>query len=138
MTAFLDSNVLLYTEDAKAPEKRQVARECLIAALDKSAGVISTQVLQEFYVNATRKLGMTKAAARERVLLFASLTVVPVTPDLVLAATDLHQLQPISFWDALIIRAASSAGCATLYSEDLQDGAVYDGVRVVNPFRGIA
>ena len=138
MSVFLDTNVLLYSEDGDEPTKRDIARQRLREAFAEASGVISTQVLQEFYVNAIRKLGMTKTLARARVLDFASLTVVPITRDLALSATDLHQLQPLSFWDALIIRAAASAGCSTLYSEDLQDGALYDGVRVVNPFRGIA
>lgn len=137
MSAFIDSNVLLYTEDADAPEKCRLAKELLRAAFAEPAGVISTQVLQEFYVNATRKLGVSKAAARERVLLFARLKVVPISSQLVIAATDLHQLQPISFWDALVVRAAAAAGCSILYTEDLQHGAVYDGVQVVNPFRDV-
>jgi predicted nucleic acid-binding protein len=138
MTTFLDSNVLLYTEDADAPLKREIALRHVRAAFADPGGVISTQVLQEFYVNAVRKLAMTKPAARERVLAFAKLNVVPVTTDLIASAMEMHQLHAISFWDALIVRTAAAAGCTTLLSEDLQDGASYEGVRIVNPFSSVA
>jgi predicted nucleic acid-binding protein len=53
----------------------------------------------------------------------------------VLAAIDVQRLLGVAFWDALVVRAAKKAGCAVLYSEDLQHGRTYDGVRVMNPFR---
>src|SRR5262249_7126427 len=99
-------------------------------------GVLSTQVLQEYFVVATKKLGVEAEYARRKVELLSSLDV--VRPDVtdVLAAIDLTRLRSISFWDALIVRAAENAGCAVLLSEDLQDGEVISGVRIKNPFRG--
>jgi predicted nucleic acid-binding protein len=73
--------------------------------------------------------------ARRKIELIARLDVVPVQLDLVLGAIDLHRLHSISFWDALIVRCASAAGCTRLLTEDLQHGQLIDGVRVENPFR---
>ncbi len=134
MSAFLDTNVLLYADDRSAGRKTELARELLRRCMLERSGVLSTQVLQEYYVNATRKLGIEPAAARARIELYQALDVLSVSPALVLAAVDLHRLETISFWDALIVRAAEQAGCDTLYSEDLQAGRRYGPVRVVNPF----
>ena len=91
-------------------------------------------MLQEFYVNARKKLRLDGAAARARIEVYLGFDVVTVTPTLVLAAVDLNRLDSVSFWDALVIRAAEHAGCDTLFSEDLQAGRRFGPVRVVNPF----
>jgi predicted nucleic acid-binding protein len=135
VSAFFDTNVLLYADDADAGEKTAVARDLLRRALVDRSGVVSTQVLQEFYVNARKKLKLEGAAARARIEIYLTLDVVTVSPALLLAAVDLHRLDTVSFWDALVIRAAEQAGCDTLYSEDLQAGRRYGTVRVVDPFR---
>lgn len=135
MTVFFDSNILLYAEDDSAPAKRDVAQALLREALRTGTGVLSTQVLQEYFVNATRKLGVSPALAQERTRLYRRMDVVIVRPELIDAAIDLHRLEPVSFWDALILRAAADARCSVLYTEDLQHGRVFDGVRVVDPFR---
>jgi predicted nucleic acid-binding protein len=96
--------------------------------------VVSTQVLQEYFVAATTKLGLSPAVARENVERFARLDVVLVRPELILGAIDLHQLNKVSFWDALVVRCASATSCSVLLSEDLNHGQVIDGVRVENPF----
>jgi len=134
MSAFVDSNILIYADDADAGAKTEVARALLRRAMTERTGVVSTQVLQEYYVNARKKLRMDGAAARARVELYLAFDVVTISPALVLAAVDLHRLDSVSFWDALIIRAAEQAGCDTLYSEDLQAGKRFGCVRVVNPF----
>ena len=134
MSAFIDTNVLLYADDQSAGPKTDVARSLLRRCMIERTGVLSTQVLQEYYVNATKKLGLEPVAARARIELYQALDVISITPALVLAAVDLHRLETISFWDALIVRAAEQAGCDTLYSEDLQAGRRYGPVRVVNPF----
>lgn len=131
---FLDTNVLVYADDASAGKKRDQAREVLRALVSSSSAVLSTQVLQEFFVIATKKLGITPEIARRKVELFSQLDVVHVRPELILGAIDLHRLHKVSFWDALILRCASSAGCARLLSEDLNAGQVIDGVRIDNPF----
>lgn len=133
---FLDTNVLVYADDLDAGKKREVAREILREALSSHTGVVSTQVLQEFFVIATRKLGGDAATARRKVELLSNLDLVLVRLDLILGAIDLHRLHQISFWDALIIRCASAAGCTRLISEDMHHGQVLDGVRIENPFLG--
>ena len=130
---FADTNVLVYAVDGGDPRRQRVARD-LIAAEGTSL-VISTQVLVEFYSAATRRLKLRKEDARRHLQNFARLCVVPTDAALVLGASDVHQIHELSWFDALIVRSASSAGCSVLYSEDLSHGAVYEGVRVVNPFR---
>jgi predicted nucleic acid-binding protein len=97
-------------------------------------GVVSTQVLQEYFNTATQKLRLDHDLARRRVELIASLNVVQVDPPLILTAIDLHRLHRLSFWDALILQAATAAGCRELLSEDMQPGFRHGGVEVVNPF----
>ena len=132
---FLDTNVLVYADDLDAAVKRRRAREILRDAVRSGDGVVSTQVLQEFFVISTRKLGVEPGVARRKVELLAEMDVVRIDLRLILAAIDLHRLESISFWDALVVRAAVAAGCRTLLTEDLQHGQVINGVRVENPFR---
>lgn len=134
MSAFFDTNILIYADDADAGAKTGIARDLLRRRLVDGTGVLSTQVLQEFYVNARKKLKMDGAATRARIEVYLAFDVVTVTPSLLLAAVDLHRLDSVSFWDALIIRAAEHAACDTLYSEDLQAYRRCGTVRVVNPF----
>lgn len=132
---FLDTNILVYADDLDAGEKRERARRILREALSSHAGVVSTQVLQEFFVIATRKLGVDAAIARRKVELLSRLDLVLVRLDLILGAIDLHRLHQLSFWDALVVKCASAAGCSRLIAEDLQHGQVLDGVRIEDPFR---
>jgi predicted nucleic acid-binding protein len=133
--SFLDTNVLVYADDKGAPARRRRALELVAEHLRAGTGVVSLQVLQEYFVAATRRLGVDPATARRKVELLSELDVaVPDVSD-VLAAIDLHRLHGFSFWDALIFRTAKQAGCTVLYSEDFQDRRELDGVRVVNPFR---
>ncbi len=131
---FLDTNVLLYAEDADAGEKRVRAQEIVAGAIANGTGVISTQVLQEYFVVATRKLGLAAEIAQRKVELLAALTVVTLEVSHVLEAIKLHRLYQLSFWDALILHAAKTAGCGRLMTEDLQDGQIVEGVQIVNPF----
>jgi len=98
--------------------------------------VISTQVLQEFHVAATTKLGVDPLAAKAVMRAFSAFETVQISAQLVEDAVDCSVLNRISFWDALIVVAAASAGCTTLYSEDLQAGRDFHGLKVVNPFSG--
>ena len=132
---FIDTNVLVYADDASAAAKRTRALELLAELTRESRAVVSTQVLQEYFVVATRKLGVSPEMARRKVEALSRLDVVLVRPELVLAAIDLHRLHSISFWDALILRAAAASNCTRVLSEDLQHGQTLDGVRIENPFR---
>ncbi|MBK6847437.1 MAG: PIN domain-containing protein [Proteobacteria bacterium] len=131
---FIDTNVLIYADDAAAGLKRERARAVLRRLIGASQAVVSTQVLQEFFVIATKKLGVPADLARRKVERLAQLEVVLVRPELILGAIDLHRLHGISFWDALVLRSASAAGCTRVLTEDLNAGQVIDGVRVENPF----
>ena len=131
---FVDTNVFVYADDDDSAHKRERARAVLAELIPDNRAVISTQIMQEFFVVATRKLGIPKERARRRVEALARLNVVLVRPELVLSAIDLHRLHSLSFWDALVIRSAASAGCARLLSEDLQHGQEIDSVRIENPF----
>lgn len=132
--SFLDTNVLVYADAADAPDKRARAAALIAQHLRDGSGVISTQVLHEFVNAALRKLLLPLDLVRERVRLFSRFETVAASPAAVLDALDLHALHRLSFWDALIVQAASDSGCAQLLTEDLQAGAVIAGVRVVNPF----
>lgn len=131
---FIDTNIFVYADDLAAKTKRPRAREVLSTLIRERRAVVSTQVMQEYFVSALRKLGMTAERARTRVEALRRLDVVVIRPELVLGAIDLHRLQSLSFWDALIVKSASAAGCARLLSEDLNSGQVIDGVTIENPF----
>lgn len=134
---FVDTNVLVYLFDRDAPDKQQRAREILASTGETL--VLSTQVLQEFYVAVTRKLAtpLPAAEAESAVRDLASLDVVVVDVPLIQAAVATARTSKLAFWDALIIEAARSGGCTRLISEDLQDGQTFGSVRVENPFAGL-
>jgi predicted nucleic acid-binding protein len=134
--SFLDTNILLYCDDRADLRKQAIAVKSWTQLRRSGEGVISVQVLQEYFLNATRKLNLDPALARRRVEQHAQFQVVIPSVPLVLAAIDLTRLIQISFWDALIVEAARSASCEQLLSEDLQHGQIISGVRVVNPFAG--
>jgi predicted nucleic acid-binding protein len=133
--SFLDTNVLVYADDRAAPAKQRRAIELVAEHRRAGTGVVSMQVLQEYFVAVTRKLGVDPGVARRKVELLSELDV--ATPDLgdVLAAIDLHRLHGFPFWDALVLRAAKQSGCTVLLTEDFQDRREIDGIRIVNPFR---
>jgi predicted nucleic acid-binding protein len=133
--SFFDSNILAYTDDHDAPAKRTRALDLFEDARLGRWGVVSTQVLQEYFVTATKKLGVPATTARRKVELFSRLDLILLDLPDILGAIDLHRLHRLGFWDALIIRAAKRAGCVEVLSEDLQHGFQVDGVRIVNPFR---
>jgi predicted nucleic acid-binding protein len=109
--SFFDTNVLLYADDESAPAKQRRSRDLVAEHRRAGTGVVSLQVLQEHFVNVTRKLGVDPRIARRKLELLAELDVaVPQVPD-VLAAIDMHRLHGFSFWDALILRSAQQAGC---------------------------
>jgi predicted nucleic acid-binding protein len=134
---FFDTNVLVYLFDADAPGKQSLARDALRRGHERGAVVISTQVLQEFFVTVTRKLARPLPAREAEAALrgLMELSVVQIDPDLILAAAVSSRRDRISFWDALILAAASAAGCEEVFSEDLQHGQSFGGVRIANPLR---
>ncbi len=133
--SFFDTNVLVYADDSAAPAKQHRAVDLVAEHRREGTGVVSLQVLQEYFVTVTRKLKVDVRVARRKVELLAEFDVAAPEVADVLAAIDLHRLHSFSFWDALVVRAAGQTGCRILFSEDLQEGQEIDGVRVVNPFR---
>ncbi|MCL2780483.1 MAG: PIN domain-containing protein [Actinomycetia bacterium] len=133
---FVDTNVLLYAYDASAGARHERAL-ALVSRLGRArTGVLSVQVLQEFYVNAVGKIAepLTPEAARERLRVLSRWTVhAPLAHD-VLAAAELAARYQLSFWDAMIVRSASASGCDTLWTEDLNAGQRIAGVAIRNPF----
>jgi predicted nucleic acid-binding protein len=131
---FLDSNILLYCDDSDYPSKQVRAVELVVEHQRLKTGVVSIQVLQEYFVNATRKLGIDLSLARQKVEIYTRFHVVEPTAGDILAAIDLHRLERLSYWDSMIIYCAKRAGCREVLTEDMQHGQVIDGVRIVNPF----
>ena len=132
--SFFDTNILIYADDKSAPAKQRRALDLVAAHRRAGTGVVSMQVLQEYFVTVTRKLGVDARVARRKVELLAEFDVaVPDVAD-ILAAIDLHRLHRLSFWDCLVIRSAKQSGCSVLLTEDLQESREVDGVRIVNPF----
>lgn len=131
---FVDTNVFVYAVDEADPGKQERAHEVLRSA---GAIVISTQVLNEFYVIATRKLAvpLSPQDAAAIVDAMAVYTCLPVDRTLVRNAIRAGRRWQLSHWDALVLEAARHAACTRLLSEDLADHATYDGLTVENPFR---
>jgi len=131
---FLDTNILVYTADHDNKKKQKQARHFLKTITQKSEITISTQVLQEFYITATKKLGIEPLVVKKLTHVWEIFEVVNVTPTIIKDAIDCSILQKISFWDALIIISAEYAKCEVLFSEDLNHGQIINGVRIENPF----
>lgn len=137
--SFVDTNVLVYAEDRDAKGKHDIARDLIVQLWDDREGVLSVQVLQEFFVSVTRKLKKPLATAKALDIIqeYLTWTVVENTGRLLVEAIALQQRAQLSFWDSLIVQAAIDAGCDRLYSEDLSDGQTFGGVIIVNPFGGL-
>lgn len=132
---FVDTNVLIYAHDADAGPKHEIARGVLRELWGRRTGVLSTQVLQEFYVNVTREIAtpLSKPSARAVVDGY-TVWCVNTTPAEVSAAFRIEDEAGISFWDALIVAAARKAGATRILSEDLNPGQIIAGVRIEDPF----
>lgn len=132
---FFDSNILVYFVDGADPQKQLIAENLIKNAVINDNGVISTQSLQEFFAATTRKLLCSKEKAKEYVENFSdSFTVEQVSVPLILKAINISIKNKFSFWDSLILSAAIQSGCIICYSEDLTNGQIVEGVKIVNPF----
>jgi predicted nucleic acid-binding protein len=134
---FVDSNILIYAHDSDAGPKRDRAVEKLRELWESGTGTLSVQVLQEFYVNVTKKLAtpVSRATAREVVSSYGAWVKEPTTPDTVLRAIDIVDMAQIMFWDALIIACAEEVDAKHIYSEDLNAGQTIAGIKIVNPLK---
>lgn len=134
---FVDTNVLLYAYDVTAGERHDRGRELVGRLGRERAGVLSVQVLQEFYVNATRKIAqpLSPESARERVRALSRWRLHTPTAADVIAASEVSEQSQLSFWDAMIVRSATQMNCSVLWTEDLNHGRHVSGVELRNPFR---
>jgi len=133
---FIDTNIIIYAYDVTAGKKHKAAENILADLWNSGLGVISTQVLQEFFVNVVQKIPkpIHKPQAKEIVKDFLKWHVVVNTGDSIIDAIDICLRFGYSFWDSMIIEAAIKGGATVLISEDLQDGQVVSGVTIENPF----
>mgnify|MGYP000866677149 FL=1 len=133
---FVDTNVLIYAHDLDAGLKHDRAVAILSDLWENENGIVSVQVLQEFYVNVTRKISdpLTPALARGVIRNYLAWQIAPNDPSTVLSASEIAERNHISFWDALIVASASNAGADRILSEDLNHGQMIEGVVIENPF----
>jgi predicted nucleic acid-binding protein len=133
---FVDTNVLLYAYDPGAGDRHEQAKGLVGRLGRERRGALSVQVLQEFYVNAVRKVAVPvpPAEALKRLRALSRWPAHSPRPRDVLAAVELAERHHIGFWDAMIVHSATRLGCAVLWTEDLNAGQDLDGVRVLNPF----
>jgi predicted nucleic acid-binding protein len=130
----LDTNVLAYAEGAGDAERRRIALD-VIGRLPPGAAVLPVQVLGELFNVLTRKAGRSRAAARRAILAWRDgFDLIGTSPMVMVAANDLAVDHKLSIWDAVVMSAAAEANCRLLLSEDLQEGFIWRGVTVVNPF----
>ena len=136
MRVFFDTNILVYLFDADAADKKEQARARFETEASAGRVLLSTQVLQEFYVSVTRKLSvpLEPEAAEEVVRNFSMLPIIGVNAERVLLAISRSRRMQLSFWDTLIIETALSGGANRLLTEDLQHGQIIDGLLIENPF----
>jgi predicted nucleic acid-binding protein len=134
---FLDTNVLVYAHDRSAGKKHEIARDAVLDLWESGLGILSTQVLQEFFTAVTKKIAkpMGTASARQIIEDLLKWSVVVNDGDSILAAVDILERHKLSFWDSMIVQAAVRGGADVLLSEDLSDGQTIHGVRISNPFR---
>ena len=134
---FLDTNIIIYAYDASAKEKHEQAKKLLVDLWDSGQGVLSTQVLQEFFVNVTQKIPqpLTVNMAKDIVSDLLRWEIVVNDGDSIMEAIELHSRHKYSFWDSLIIQAAIKGGASLLLSEDLDGGQTIHGVVIKNPFK---
>jgi len=133
---FFDTNILVYAFDRSEQRRHEIASGLVAQAFQKGNGVISVQILKEFFVTVTGKIPERMAVdeAEQTIRDFSVWQVVDTTVPLILKAIGLHKRFRVSFWDAMILAAALSSGCSTLLSEDLSHGMVVDGIQIINPF----
>lgn len=134
--SFLDTSILLYTDDSQAPEKQAMALALLQAGWASGNAVISTQVLREYFAATTQKFGLPIDMAQRKIELMASqMEVMSIDSDDILKAIEINKSQGFSFWEALIIRMAQKCNCTILYSDVIQPQRTLEGLKIVNPFQ---
>jgi predicted nucleic acid-binding protein len=133
---FVDSNILIYAHDLDAGPKQERAAKWFRELWETHTGRLSTQVLQEFYVNVTQKIRrpLRKSVAREVVRNYSTWVESPITAATVIRASEIGENWRLSFWDGMIVAAAEQDQAVELLTEDLTHGQVIAGIKIVNPF----
>lgn len=131
---FIDTNIFVYTLDKNEPKKRKLARDILKQIVRSHQPVISTQVIQEFYVVASVKLKADRVLVKNIIQGFRNMEIVNNDLGLIEQAIDISLVSQLSFWDSMIVAAAEKAKCEAILTEDLSSGAIYRGVKVLDPF----
>ena len=131
---FLDTNFLVYLQNHQEPQRQEHCRSQLTAWSARAGIVISTQVVQEFFIVMTKKMGADPVQVKNVIQLFRQFEIVLIDPDTITHAIDISVVNQLSFWDALIVSSAIKANCTTVLTEDLNSGQVIGGVRITNPF----
>jgi len=137
VTTFVDTNVFLYALDERQGGRHVTAARILEELWETRQGVVSTQVLQEVYVNLSRKLAkpMTRSRARAVIERYATWPVHHITAEDILSASELEQRHTLAFWDALLVVAAQHLRADRLLTEDMQSGRPFGRLRIENPFQ---
>jgi predicted nucleic acid-binding protein len=133
---FVDTNILVYAHDLDAGDKHGLAADIVSELWESQTGVLSTQVLQEFYITLTRKVSppLSKLEARKLVQKYSNWHIVLNDPSMISQASEIEENYHISFWDALIVSAAYSQNVPTILTEDLNHGQIIEGISIENPF----
>ena len=131
---FIDTNILVYVADIRDPQKQGIAEDIVAAALDSDGFLISEQVLNEFSSIAMSKLKISKDAIKEYLKFFRDLATVTFPSHVAERGLDIAERYQLQFYDSLLLATAEANGCTEFISEDLNDGQVYCGMKVVNPF----
>ncbi len=132
--AFFDTNILIYGCDDGFPRKKSISLTLIEHASAERNGCLSTQVFQEFYSVATRRLHIAPLTAKTILTSFFEWETAVITAEDITRAIDGNVLWQVSFWDALILVAAARLKCDRIYTEDLSHGQVINGVRIINPY----
>ena len=133
---FLDTNILVYAHDVSAGKKHEIAKNIVLELWNSWNGLISTQVLQEFFVIVTKKIQIPIEINTTKEIINSLLKWDVVINDgkTILEAIEIHKKYKYSFWDSMIIQSAINGGAEILLSEDLPDGEIVEGIKIKNPF----
>ena len=132
---FLDSNIFVYSVDIRDSRKQKIAKSIVMSALKSVDFVISVQVLNEFANVSLRKLGKRPDETKSLLSMLRQIRTVNLVPEWTTKAVDIMAQYGLQFYDSLLLAAAEANGCDEILTEDLAEGQIYCGVRVVNPFK---
>ena len=132
---FIDTNVLIYFVDGRNQAKQSIARTVIADAIGNPEYVMSLQVLNEFANVSLKKLGMTEDEVRQYIEAFQRMRIVFQQSGWTVRALEIRKQYGLQFYDSLLLAAAEASGCDEFWTEDLNDGQMYCGIKVVNPFK---